>query len=178
MRCRLVAQEFAGSDKREGLYAGTLPLSATRYVLSDRVSRGNRRTQRRKLMVVDIKRGPLHGMCTKSIYFELPAGQSERGAYVGARPSLVWDARCLLAWQKVVKGYMRALAFQECKVTTGVFTHRVIDLIVGRSRGRFPGTWRNRTPGAAQGGDAKQVRADVSSRRLGGRRREGTQLPR
>lgn len=42
VRCRLVAQEFAGSDKREDLYAGTPPLSATRYLLSDIVSRGRR----------------------------------------------------------------------------------------------------------------------------------------
>ena len=33
VRCRLVAQEFAGSDKREDLYAGTPPLAATRYLL-------------------------------------------------------------------------------------------------------------------------------------------------
>ena len=47
VRCRLVAQEFAGNDKREDLYAGTPPLSATRYVLSDSVSRGVRRIQTR-----------------------------------------------------------------------------------------------------------------------------------
>ena len=28
VRCRLVAQEFAGGDKREDLYAGTPPLSS------------------------------------------------------------------------------------------------------------------------------------------------------
>ena len=39
VRCRLVAQEFAGSDKREDLYAGTPPLSPTRYLLSQRVER-------------------------------------------------------------------------------------------------------------------------------------------
>ena len=56
VRCRLVAQEFAGSDKREDLYAGTPPLSATRYLLSDIESRG-RRHNRGKLMVVDVKIG-------------------------------------------------------------------------------------------------------------------------
>ncbi len=40
VRRRLVAQELAGNDKREDLYAGTPPLSATRYLLSDSVSRG------------------------------------------------------------------------------------------------------------------------------------------
>ena len=39
VRCRLVAQEFVGSDKREDLYAGTPPLSATRYLLSNTASR-------------------------------------------------------------------------------------------------------------------------------------------
>ena len=42
VRCRLVAQEFAGSDKREDLYAGTPPLAATRYLLSESVSRGRK----------------------------------------------------------------------------------------------------------------------------------------
>ena len=40
VRCRLVAQEFAGKDKRYDLDAGTPPFAATRYVLSDCVSRG------------------------------------------------------------------------------------------------------------------------------------------
>ena len=47
VRCRLVAQEFAGKDKREDLYAGTPPLSATRYLLSDSVSMGIQRVRLR-----------------------------------------------------------------------------------------------------------------------------------
>ena len=46
VRCRLVAQEFAGNDKREDLYAGTPPLAATRYLLSDIVSRGKNNKKR------------------------------------------------------------------------------------------------------------------------------------
>ena len=42
VRCRLVAQEFAGNDEREDLYAGTPPLAATRYLLSDSVPRGRK----------------------------------------------------------------------------------------------------------------------------------------
>ena len=49
VRCRHVAQEFAGSDKRGDLYAGTPPLSATRYVLSDCVSRGKDGDRRGRL---------------------------------------------------------------------------------------------------------------------------------
>ena len=53
VRCRLVAQEFAGSEKREDLYPGTPPLAATRYVFSNTASRscGAREFPSRKLIV-------------------------------------------------------------------------------------------------------------------------------
>lgn len=48
VRCRHVAQELAGSDRREDMYAGTPPLSATKLVA--------------------IKRAFLHGFCIRSIH--------------------------------------------------------------------------------------------------------------
>ena len=144
VRCRLVAQEFAGKDKREDLYAGTPPLSATRYLLSDSVSRGSsgcgnardsspwsptRKKSLRKLMVVDIKRAFLHGYCTRSIYIELPSSESQGGKYVGKLVRALYGTRdAPLAWQTVVKKDMKELGFEECKVTNGVFTHAVRDL--------------------------------------------------
>ena len=84
VRCRLVAQEFAGSEKREDLYAGTPPMAATRYFLSDTVSRGRGAArQKRKLMVLDVKRAFLHGIATRTIYVELPDEESENGKFVG-----------------------------------------------------------------------------------------------
>ena len=68
VRCRLVAQEFAGKDKRDDLYAGTPPLSATRYLLSESVSKGKNAVPPGKLMVLDVKRAFLHGRATRSIY--------------------------------------------------------------------------------------------------------------
>ena len=82
VRCRLVAQEFAGKDKREDLYAGTPPLAATRYLLSDSVSKG-RGNKRNKLMVVDVKRAFLHEYCTRSVYIELPGTESQGGEICG-----------------------------------------------------------------------------------------------
>ena len=124
VRCRLVAQEFAGSDKREDLYAGTPPLSATRYLLSDIVSRG-RRNGRGKLMVVDIKRAFLHGLCTRSIYIELPGAESGGGRYVGKLVRALYGTRdAPLAWQTVVKGDMKEMGFHECKVTNRLCTPR------------------------------------------------------
>ena len=95
VRCRLVAQEFAGSEKREDLYAGTPPMAATRYLLSDTVSRGRARVrQKRKLMVLDVKRAFLHGIATRTIYVELPGEESENGKYVGRlNRTPVWDQR-------------------------------------------------------------------------------------
>ena len=108
VRCRLVAQEFAGSDKREDLYAGTPPLSATRYLLSDSVSRGRRNKNKRKLMVIDVKCAFLHGLCTRSIYIELPGVESEGGRYVGKLVRALYGTRdAPLAWQTVVKSDMK-----------------------------------------------------------------------
>ena len=90
VRCRPVAQEFAGIDKREDLYAGTPPSSATRYLLSDSVSRGKSRVTR-KLMVVDIKRAFLHGFCTRSIYVQLPEEESQGGGSKWAN----WYVPCM-----------------------------------------------------------------------------------
>jgi hypothetical protein len=128
VRCRLVAQEFAGEDKREDLYAGTPPLTATRYLLSDIVSRG-RNNQKGKLMVVDVKRAFLHGVCTRSIYVELPGAESQGGKYVGKLVRSLYGTRdAPLAWLTVVKSDMKEMGINECKVTNGVFTHPGRDL--------------------------------------------------
>ncbi len=81
VRCRLLAQEFAGSEKREDLLAVTPPMAATRRLLSDTVSRGRGAVgRRRKLMVLDVKRAFLNGIATRTIYGELPAEESETGS--------------------------------------------------------------------------------------------------
>ena len=127
VRCRLVAQEFAGSEKREDLYAGTPPMAATRYLLSDTVSRGRApMKQKRKLMVLDVKRAFLHGIATRTIYVELPEGESENGKYVGRLNRTLYGTRdAPVAWLRAVREDMEALGFLECKVTTGVFVHPV-----------------------------------------------------
>ena len=131
-----MAQEFAGSEKREDLYAGTLPLSATRYLLSNTASRC-RRTKSfpsRKLMVLDIKRAFLHGLVTRTIYVELPDEESEGGKYVGRLVKTLYGTRdAPVAWQRVVKNDMARLGFEECKVTSGVYIHRDRDLVWSRT---------------------------------------------
>lgn len=132
VRCRLVAQEFAGSEKREDFYAGTPPMVATRYLLSDTVSRGRWIVWRgRKLMVLDVKRASLHGVPTRTIYVELPDEESEYGKYVGRLNKTLYGTRdAPVAWLRAVREDMEAMGFLECKVTTDVFAHPVRDIRV------------------------------------------------
>ena len=75
-------------------------------------------------MVVDVKRAFLHGLCTRSIYVELPGAESQGGKYVGKLVRSLYGTRdAPLAWLTVVKSDMKELGFKECKVTNGVFTH-------------------------------------------------------
>ena len=72
IRSRLVAQEFAGKDDRDDLFAGTPPLTATRLIISDVAS--SKRTQKgeKKVMVLDVKRAFLYGNIEEDIFIELP----------------------------------------------------------------------------------------------------------
>ena len=80
-------------------------------------------------MVVDVKRAFLHGYCTRSIYIELPGAESQGGKYVGKLVKALYGTRdAPLAWLTVVKGDMKEMGFEECKVTSGVFTHPERDL--------------------------------------------------
>ena len=82
-------------------------------------------------MVVDIKRAFLHGLCTRSIYIELPGEESQGGKYVGKLIRALYGTRdAPLAWLTVVKSDMKEMHFEECKVTNVVYTHRERDLRV------------------------------------------------
>jgi len=115
------------------LYAGTPPLSATRYLLSNTASRGRRYglSPSRKMMVLDIRRASLHGLATRIIHVELPEEQSEGGQYVGRLLNTLYGTRdAPVAWQRVVQSEMARLGFEECRRTSGVYIHRVRDLRV------------------------------------------------
>ena len=69
-------------------------------------------------MVVDVKRASLHGLCTRSIYVELPGAESQGGKYVGKLVRTLYGTRdAPLAWLTVVMSYMKEMGFNECKVT-------------------------------------------------------------
>ena len=97
VRCRLIAQESAGSEARDDLFAGTPPLAAMRYVLSEAASRGIRISRQRKIKVIDVKNVFLHGGIRRSVHRELPPADEHNGGGARGREtqgSDAWNERC------------------------------------------------------------------------------------
>ena len=67
-KCRLVAQEFAGKDDRDDIFAATPPLVATKFLLSDARSRGAHENRKCKIMILDVKSAFLYGIIKENIY--------------------------------------------------------------------------------------------------------------
>ena len=56
VKCTLVAQEFATKNEREDLFAGTSPQMATKFLLSELVSRGRGGPGDYRITIINIKR--------------------------------------------------------------------------------------------------------------------------
>ena len=54
VRSRLVAQEFAGTEERDDIFAATPPLFATKMCISDAASRGDYGKGERTLMILEV----------------------------------------------------------------------------------------------------------------------------
>jgi len=113
VRSRLVAQEFAGKDDRDDLFAATPPLSATKFVISEVASKSNRGSNEWKLMVLDVKRAFLYGNIQEEIYVHLPAEDPMHGlGHVGRLVKAMYGTRAApQVWQEVVRQNMTAIGF-------------------------------------------------------------------
>ena len=132
VRSRLVAQEFAGKNDRDDLFAGTPPLSATKLILSDVASCREGGPGRKRVMVLDVKRAFLYGDIEEIIYIELPPEDpmSQEGM-VGRLVKAMYGTRAApQVWQEVVKRTMRRLGFEPCVKTPCVYYHPDRDLRV------------------------------------------------
>ena len=94
VRSRLVAQEFAGNEEREDVFAATPPLFATKMVISNAASRNEKGNGERTLMVLDVKRAFLYGDIEDSIYIHLPPEDPYYGqGYVGKLVKAMYGTR-------------------------------------------------------------------------------------
>jgi len=125
VRSRLVAQEFAGKEERDDLFAATPPLSATKYILSEVASRSCSRTNSWRAMVLDVKRAFLYGYIEEDIYIELPPEDPMYGTgQVGKLIKAMYGTRAApLVWQKVVRDVMKSLGFKMNPIFPCVYFH-------------------------------------------------------
>ena len=132
VRSRLVAQEFAGKDEREDIFAATPPLFATKVVISDAASRGDYGKGNRVLLILDVKRAFLYGDIEDKVYIELPPEDAYYGqGYVGILKKAMYGTRgAPHVWQKVVKRVMTSLGFAMNPIHPCVYYHAERDILV------------------------------------------------
>ena len=115
VRSRLVAQEFAGGDDRDDIFAATPPLFATKLRISDAASKGDGGKGEGALMVLDVTRAFLYGDIEDSVYINLPPEDPIHGrGFVGALRKAMYGTRgAPKVWQGVVQVVMTNLAFKK-----------------------------------------------------------------
>ena len=131
-RSRFVAQEFAGKDDREDIFAATPPLFATKLAISDAASRGDQGQGERALQVLDVKCAFLYGEIEDKVFIELPPEDPHHGqGYVGVLRKAMYGTRgAPYVWQKVVKRVMTNLGFERNLIHPCVYYHPKRDLLV------------------------------------------------
>jgi len=132
VRSRLVAQEFAGKEEREDLFAGTPPLAAVKLLISEVATKVGAGRHEVKLMIADIKRAFLYGDIEDEIYVELPSEDpmKEQG-YVGHLRKAMYGTRAApQVWQNVVRATMEKLGFTSSRCCPGVYWNRARELQV------------------------------------------------
>jgi hypothetical protein len=132
VRSRLVAQEFAGNDDRDDLFAATPPLSASKYILSEVASRSDSGTNSWRIMVLDVKRAFLYGYIEEEIFIELPPEDPMYGkGYLGKLVKAMYGTRAApQVWQKVVREVMLSLGFKMNPIFPCVYYHAERDVTV------------------------------------------------
>jgi len=123
VRSRLVAQEYAGKNDREDLFAGTPPLAATKMVISSVASRQGK--QKHKLMILDIKRAFLYGDIEETIFIELPDEDpmKEKGMVGRLKKAMYGTRAAPQVWQEVVKKTMEKRGFRSSRSSPCVYYH-------------------------------------------------------
>ena len=132
VRSRLVAQEFAGIDERDDLFAATPPLAATKMCISDAASKGDHGRGARRLMILDVKRAFLYGEIEDVVYVRLPEEDPKYNTgVVGRLKKAMYGTRgAPHVWQKVVRNSMISLGFEMNPIFPCVYTHKGKDMIV------------------------------------------------
>ena len=115
VRSRLIGQEFAHGERRDDLLAPTPPLAAGRFLLSTCASQGKRGPGDYRILLLDIKKGFLHGKISRMVYIKPLAEDpmSEGGHLVGKLDKAMYGTRESPAeWQAELERSMIELGFR------------------------------------------------------------------
>ena len=132
VRSRLVAQEFAKGQNRDDLFAGTPPLSATKFVLSELASEGEEGPGSKRIAIMDIKRAFLYGDIRERIYIDLPIEDPMREkGMMGRLVKAMYGTRAApVVWQGLVQDTMRTLGFSMSSKFPCLYHHALKDVKV------------------------------------------------
>ena len=123
-RSRFVGKEFKTSPD-DTLYASTPPLEALRLIVSWAATTG---TERREVMINDVRRAYFYAKATRDIYIEIP----EEDRKPGDENKLAKLNLCLygtrdaaLNWQETLSEHLIGIGFRRGKGHPSVFEHPV-----------------------------------------------------
>lgn len=117
-KSRLCAREFARGQARDDLFAGTPPLLASKWMVSEGATRSARGNDK-WLMVLDVKRAFLYGKARRTVYIRLPAEdpRSGSGLWVGRLCRSMYGTRdASQIWQGEVESTLEAVCWLACQV--------------------------------------------------------------
>lgn len=133
VRCRLVGQEFATSEKRHDLYAPTPPLAAARMLVSNCASRGLGGPGARRLCLIDVKKAFLYGKARRRIYVEFPEEDKRKPLVdcVGRLNKAMYGTRdAPVVWQEHLEAPLVELGFTACVPTPCVYYNATTDVLI------------------------------------------------
>ena len=132
VRSRLVAQEFKIKGDRDDLFAGTPPLSAVKFLISNLCSNGKDGIQDKRFMILDVKRAFLYGNIEEPIYITLPdEDPKSKQGYVGRLVKAMYGTQSApLIWQKLCKRVMESNGFESCITSPCCYFHPKRDIRV------------------------------------------------
>ena len=126
----MVGREF-NVGKDDNLYAATPPLEALRYVLSYAGTWGDGSSERRAVMINDVRRAYFYARATRVLYVELPREDPEYGQSdkVGRLRLCLYGTRdSALNWQETLSEHLLTLGFKRGVGFPSVFVNSELDI--------------------------------------------------
>ena len=129
VRSRIVARELKATDPgREGVFAGTPPLEALKFLLSEAMTEG-KNYKKKKVSFVDISRAHFHSPVTRDIFVELPPEEARPGYCARLNKAMYGTRDAAAAWEAHYTQVMLSMGFIPGRFSAQTFKHETRDLM-------------------------------------------------